>query len=96
MGVIKMLEYIVNKKMLAGLALVAGTMFATVGCENCEAEYGPAAKGLYTEKIDFSPEENGYQQQSGSKNLGTKAAEDDNDGCPSGCNSISDTCCWCP
>ncbi len=82
----KPLEHLMNKKTLAGLVLlVSSSVVGIPACgDECAAKYEAPANGAYISK--------GY---SGSRAQSSSSPAND-DGCPPGCSSSSDTCCYCP
>ncbi len=84
-----MVQYTVNKKVMTGLVfLIGSTIGGLSGCgdDDCSgAKSGQLKNGAYLSK-EYGLESNAQ--------LSRYDANDD--GCPPGCSSSSDTCCWCP
>ena len=84
-----MAEYTVNKKVMTGLVFLIGSAIGGLsGCgDDCSsAKSGQLQNGAYLSKMYGALKSNAQ----------TPKYNAQEDGCPSGCSSISDTCCWCP
>lgn len=81
----KALENLMDKKKLTGLVLlVSSSVVGIPACgDDCAAGYEAPKNGAYVSK------EYGSQAQSSSYQA-------NDNGCPPGCSSSSDTCCYCP
>lgn len=98
-----MLDNKLVKKALVGIALVASTGLGTASCgdsDGCEAQYEQRLEqlspgGYITSKQNLK--DNYDVTKDGNKATYGKAGQGlvYDDGCPSGCTSISDTCCEC-
>lgn len=81
----KALENLMDKKKLAGLVLlVSSSVVGIPACgDDCAAGYKTPKNGAYVSKeYGSQPESPGYNAN--------------DNGCPPGCSSSSDTCCYCP
>ncbi len=85
-----MLEKIIGSKRLVGLAMIASVGLGMNACgeEDCQTNFESSTYALMGEG------ESVYKQEQSSP-YETKRSALGEDGCPSGCTSISDTCCWC-